>query len=262
MADPIVTAEPAEHAVVSVDVLDPDPMNPNVEDLGTFNELVESIRRDGFLEPVTVTPVPDVPGRYWIVSGEHRWKAAKLAGLTAIPVVIKGDWDEDQRRIAMVRMNVLRGKLNPKKFVELWGTLERKYGRVELQRRMGLASHESELNRLLKSVSAGLPPQLQAELQKRAEKIRKVEDLAAVVQSLFTKYGSTVEAHYIVFAFAGRTHLMIRASDETFGPIARLADACQQGGVALDAVLALRAQCPCAVCQLPTGADGGVDPGG
>jgi hypothetical protein len=188
---------------------------------------------------------------YVLVSGEHRWKAAKLVGETHVPALIKHDWDEDARRVELVKHNVLKGKLDPKKFAELWTGLEKKYGPEALKKMMGLATREAELKRLLKQVTASLPPGMKEELQKRADKIRRVEDLAAVVQSIFAKHGSTVEVHYIAWAFGGQTHLLVQAEKTTFAPVMALAEVCRDKGIPLDVVLARKAACTCSDCSEP-----------
>jgi hypothetical protein len=236
-----------QYAMLNLDDIEPDPMNPNEQDLATFNELVEGMKVDGVLEPILVTPIGE--GRYRIVGGEHRWKGAKLAGKTQIPAIIKSDWDADTARMMMVRMNMLRGKLNPEKFTQLWTSLKSRYGEQELKKRMGMGAREPELKRLLKRVGAGLPLQMKADLERRAAKVTTVEDLAAVVQSLFTKYGNTVDRHFVMFSFGGQVHLMVQADKQTFAPFAELADICAEKNLELDAVMAALVLCNCERCN-------------
>jgi hypothetical protein len=249
--EPVVVSlgEGLEFRVLPVDALEPHPDNPNIEDLAVFNELVEGIKAQGMIEPVLV--VPHGPDRWRIIGGEHRWKAAKLAGLVEIPAIVKLDWDETTGATHLVRMNVLRGKIDPERFVALWGKLKQAIPDPEmLKRRIGLGARDAEFRRLVKGVTRGLPAQVRVEVERRSEKIRRVEDLATVVQSLFARYGATIDAHFVLFSFGGATHLMVRADDVTFKPIADLAESCAALGVRLDEALALRAQCSCAACEL------------
>jgi hypothetical protein len=236
--------------LIAVEDIEPDPENPNRMELAEFNELVAGVKRDGFLGSILVVPIVEIPGRYRISDGEHRWKAAKLAGLDKIPCAVKSGWSDDERQIHMVRMNELRGRLDPERFTALWSRLRETYGEEALKRRLGLLGKEGEFKRLLKTVGNQLPAQLKADFAKRGDKIRRVEDLATVVQSLFARYGSTVDAHFIVFAFGGRTHLMVRADDKSFGPIEQLAARCAEQGVRLDEALAVKASCACVECSL------------
>lgn len=201
--------------LLPIDSCQPPDWNPNVEDLSTFNDLVETIKKDGFRENITVVASED-GSSYTIIAGSHRWKAAKLAGLTEIPALIVMA-DEDQQMVDSIRMNVLRGKFDPLKFTAIYNRLERKYGKPGLLRMLGMASRESEVQRLLGQVRKQLPEEMREDLDKRADKIRNVEDLAAVVQSLYAQYGSQLQHSFMVFSFGGQTHLMVQMSKETMG---------------------------------------------
>lgn len=223
--------------VVDIDLLDPDPLNPQVQDLGTFNELVEAIRQDGMLESVNVVPEGD---RFRIVAGEHRWKAAKLAGLKQVPVIVTpaDQWSEDERRIALIRSNVIKGKFDPEKFSDLWRQLEARYGKEALLRRTGLDARQAELKRVLKETGDALPDaKMKAELAKRGERIRSVEDLSAIVNSLYAEYGATLDSNFVAFSFMGRTHLMVRCTPETFGHIRHLVEVATAVGEKADRAL-------------------------
>ncbi len=97
---------------VRLDAIDPDPDQPR----STFNEdslreLSESIRQDGVIQPIEVTQ--STPGRYLIVHGERRWRAAQLAGLETIPAVVRRrDYDEVTRFVRQVVENIQREDLN------------------------------------------------------------------------------------------------------------------------------------------------------
>ena len=75
----------------------------------SLNELAESIKTHGVLQPLVVTKIGE---QYRIVAGERRFRAAKRAGLTAIPVIIKELTEQEVREIALVE-NLQREDLNP-----------------------------------------------------------------------------------------------------------------------------------------------------
>ena len=75
-----------------------------------LQELADSIRQKGVLQPVLVSPLPD--GNYQLIAGERRWRASKLAGLTEIPVVIKNLSETERFQIALIE-NIQREDLNP-----------------------------------------------------------------------------------------------------------------------------------------------------
>jgi ParB family chromosome partitioning protein len=73
-------------------------------------DLAESIRAQGVIQPVLVRPIAD--GRYEIIAGERRWRAAKLAGLDKIPVVVRDVRDDMALAMALIE-NIQRENLNP-----------------------------------------------------------------------------------------------------------------------------------------------------
>ena len=75
-----------------------------------LSELAESIEQHGILQPLVVRPLAS--GSYQLVAGERRWRAARIAGLTEVPVIIKELTDEEVIEIAMIE-NLQREDLNP-----------------------------------------------------------------------------------------------------------------------------------------------------
>lgn len=79
-------------------------------DESALGELAESIATHGVIQPILVRPIKD--GGYQLVAGERRWRAARMAGLTEVPVVIKDLTDSETVELAMVE-NLQREDLNP-----------------------------------------------------------------------------------------------------------------------------------------------------
>lgn len=75
-----------------------------------LSELAESIEHHGVLQPLVVRPLTN--GNYQLVAGERRWRAARIAGLSEVPVIIKELTDEEVIEIAMIE-NLQREDLNP-----------------------------------------------------------------------------------------------------------------------------------------------------
>jgi ParB family chromosome partitioning protein len=99
--------EPTE---VDVDLVVPGPMQPRTHfDEGSLEGLADSIRSHGIVQPLLVRRQGE---RYEIIAGERRWRAARLAGLTKVPVVIKDVPDRDLLEIALIE-NIQRENLNP-----------------------------------------------------------------------------------------------------------------------------------------------------
>src|ERR671930_352977 len=85
--------------LITVEQLDPNPDQPRVE-IGDLSELILSIRERGVLEPLLVTP-STVKGRWMIVAGERRWRAARAAGLREVPCV---ELEVDERGVAEIAL--------------------------------------------------------------------------------------------------------------------------------------------------------------
>jgi ParB family transcriptional regulator, chromosome partitioning protein len=89
------------------------PRNPRRNFTETeLDELAQSIREHGVVQPVIVRPVPGHGDRYELIAGERRWRAAQRAGLPAVPVIIKDVDDRVALELAIIE-NVQRADLNP-----------------------------------------------------------------------------------------------------------------------------------------------------
>ncbi|GAB6855676.1 ParB/RepB/Spo0J family partition protein [Asaia astilbis] len=99
-------------AMLGVDLLAPGPFQPRVDmDEGRLNELADSIRSRGVLQPILVRPDPEQKGRYQIIAGERRWRASQRAGLHEVPVHVRLLDDADAMAAALVE-NLQRADLN------------------------------------------------------------------------------------------------------------------------------------------------------
>jgi len=77
----------------------------------TLEELASSIRAQGVVQPIVVRPIAE-PGRYEIIAGERRWRAAQIAGLHDIPAVVRDVPDQAAMAMALIE-NIQREELNP-----------------------------------------------------------------------------------------------------------------------------------------------------
>jgi ParB family chromosome partitioning protein len=98
-----------------VDRLKPGKYQPRTHmDQESLSELAASIKAQGVMQPILVRAVDKTPGaeRYEIVAGERRWRAAQLAGLGEVPVLVRGIPDEQALAMALIE-NIQRENLNP-----------------------------------------------------------------------------------------------------------------------------------------------------
>ena len=141
---------------VPVDLIVPNPFQPRSafpED--TLRELADSIRSSGVLQPVLVRRID---GKYQLVAGERRLRAARLAGLQAVPAVIRDLGDRETLELAVTE-NVMREELNPIEVARAYNALQERFqlSHEEIAERIGVnRSTVSNTLRLLR-----LPRQLQ-----------------------------------------------------------------------------------------------------
>jgi ParB family transcriptional regulator, chromosome partitioning protein len=94
---------------IDVDLIEPNPEQPRTRfDDARLEDLARSIRANGIVQPIVVRPKD---GRYQIIAGERRWRAAQRAGLRKIPAVVKDIPDEKLLELALVE-NIQRQELN------------------------------------------------------------------------------------------------------------------------------------------------------
>lgn len=96
---------------IFIDQIEPNPFQPRLEfKEESLKELAESIREKGIIQPITVRRLK--AEKYQLVTGERRWRAAKLIDLKKIPAVIRNFADQEMLEIALIE-NIQREDLNP-----------------------------------------------------------------------------------------------------------------------------------------------------
>jgi ParB family chromosome partitioning protein len=114
---------------VDIDLLEPNDYQPrgNMED-DRLDNLAQSIRANGIIQPIVARHLGD--GRYQIIAGERRWRAAQRAGLDKVPVVVKEvSTHEKQRRLEMALIeNIQRENLNPIEEAHAYQKLANEFG--------------------------------------------------------------------------------------------------------------------------------------
>jgi ParB family chromosome partitioning protein len=114
-------------SIVAITLVEPNPNQPRRDfDPIALSELSQSIERDGIIQPIVVRRAEK--GRFQIIAGERRWRAASAAGLTEIPVILRTANDQKVLELAIVE-NIQREDLNP---VELAQAFQRMMTELEL----------------------------------------------------------------------------------------------------------------------------------
>ena len=111
--------------LIAVEALDPNPEQPRVE-IGDLTELTTSVKEKGVLEPLLVKPTQQ-KGRWMIIAGERRWRAACAAGLKEVPCI---EMDVDEAAVAEIALieNMQRKDLTPWEEADGLAALCQRYG--------------------------------------------------------------------------------------------------------------------------------------
>ena len=150
--NPSATAGPPQIPQIPIDLIDTNPDQPRK----TFNkaeleELASSLQRHGVIQPVVLRRAPGNNDRYQIVAGERRWRAAQIAGIHALPGIVKDINDRELLELAIIE-NVQRVDLDPVEEAQGYAQLVDTFGytQEELAQIIGKSrSHLANAMRLL-----------------------------------------------------------------------------------------------------------------
>jgi len=132
-------------------------------DEGSLYELAESIRSQGVMQPILVRPV--AAGRYEIIAGERRWRAAQLAALRDVPVVIREIEDNTALAMALIE-NIQREDLNPLEEALALQRLIDEFSLTHQQAAEAVGRSRASVSNLLRLLE--LPEAIRAMVERRA----------------------------------------------------------------------------------------------
>jgi ParB family transcriptional regulator, chromosome partitioning protein len=125
--EPVVaTGSAAESGLLllPIDQIEPNPLQPRaVFQADRLNELAQSIRENGIIQPLVVRKAGE---RFQLIAGERRWRAARLAGLEKVPVVVQEFAEDRLMEIALVE-NIQREDLNPIEVAQAFDRLNKQF---------------------------------------------------------------------------------------------------------------------------------------
>jgi ParB family chromosome partitioning protein len=146
----------AVYREIPVESITANPRQPREHfDEQALAELAASIREVGLLQPVVVR---EAAGGYQLVVGERRWRAGQLAGLTAIPAIVRGTGDEEMLREALLE-NLQREQLNPLEEAAAYRQMLSDFGTTHEELAQRLGKSRSQVSNTLRLL--GLPPAVQ-----------------------------------------------------------------------------------------------------
>jgi ParB family chromosome partitioning protein len=116
---------------IDLDLIRRNPAQPRRSfDEVALNELAESLKAKGVLQAILVRPDPKDRGKFQIIAGERRWRAAKIAGLKSIPALVREIDELELLEIGIIE-NVQRADLNPIEEAEAYEALMKRFGRTQ-----------------------------------------------------------------------------------------------------------------------------------
>ncbi|MCS6982319.1 MAG: ParB/RepB/Spo0J family partition protein [Flavobacteriales bacterium] len=144
-------------ALVSLDQIDPSPSQPRTQfPEESLRELADSMRELGVIQPLTLRKKED--GRYEIISGERRFRAARLAGLTEVPAYVRAAGDSEALEMALVE-NIQREDLNPLDVAISLKRLTEEFNLTQDQLSQRIGKPRSTLANFMRLLK--LPPEIQ-----------------------------------------------------------------------------------------------------
>lgn len=135
-ATPSSYAQPTGALQLPIEHIDPNPLQPRTTfQADRLAELAQSIRENGVIQPLVVRRVGD---RYQLVAGERRWRAARLAGLSTVPVVVQDFAEKRLMEVALIE-NIQREDLNPIEVAHAFDRLNKEFSlsHEDIARRTG-----------------------------------------------------------------------------------------------------------------------------
>ncbi len=158
-------AEPARRGLrdLPIEMIVPNPDQPRRHfDPALLEELAESIRAKGVLQPLVVRPDGDGGEKFQLVAGERRWRAAQMAGLHHVPALVRALSDSEVLELAIIE-NIQRENLNPMEEAVGYRSLIDRFGHSQEQIAQALGKSRSHIANLLRLLY--LPESVQEHLR-------------------------------------------------------------------------------------------------
>lgn len=225
--------------------------NPNKMSAREFDLLCDNLEKTGLTDPILVRPVDmdsvrklakqygkdvgklepalvEAGQHFRIVGGHHRFDAASFLGFDQVPITVIMDpkFDDDAEKFQLVRMNAIRGKLDPNAFFKLYQQLADDYSDEVMQDAFGFAE-EAEFKKLIAQTAKALPDKhLQDKFKEAAKEIKTIDGLSKLLNEMFTKYGNTLPHGYMVFDYGGQRSMWLHVTQKTMTALDLIGEMC------------------------------------
>ena len=158
-AEVLAQADAGGVRLVDVAQIQPNPHQPRSKfDDALLQELADSIGEHGIIQPLIVTAATDARDRYWLVAGERRWRAARLAGLAEVPVIVREATPQQLMEWALVE-NVQRADLNALEEAAAYAALVQEFNLTQAEVAQRIGKSRSAVANTLRLLQ--LPPRVQ-----------------------------------------------------------------------------------------------------
>jgi hypothetical protein len=221
---------------IKLSLIDKDPKNPNKMGASEFNLLVDNLSKTGITDPILVRPHPKKAGRFIVVGGHHRLDGAQFLGFEEVPCTIIMDpaFDEEAATFQMVRMNMIRGRMDPQKFFTMYEEMAQKYSDQILQDAFGFAD-EAEFRKMVEQTASIIPDkQMQAAFKEAAKEVKTIDGLAALLNTMFTKYGDSMPYGFMVFDYGAQRNVWVQTSSKTMEAFDLIGQLCREQSRTVD----------------------------
>ena len=200
-------------------------------DEGALAELADSIRAQGIMQPILVRPINATKDSYEIIAGERRFRAAQMAGLTEVPVLVREVSDEHAAAMALIE-NIQREDLNPLEEAQGVKRLLDEFGLTHEQAATAIGRSRSATSNLLRLINLATPLQtmlLAGDIDMGHARALLAVDSATQIQlanQIIAKRLSVREAEKLVARAATEASPKVKQSDKNnLRDVARLEEA-------------------------------------
>jgi ParB family chromosome partitioning protein len=197
-----VPQAPRDRSMIPIEQITANPDQPRRQfEPAALQELADSLRARGVLQPLIVRPHPTDEGLYQIVAGERRWRAAQMAQLHELPVIIRDFSDTEVLEVAIIE-NIQRADLNAIEEAASFRQLMDRFGHTQEKLAEALNKSRSHIANLLRLLN--LPDQVQQFVKDgrlsagHARALITVENPAGLAQKVIDKGLSVRETEELV----------------------------------------------------------------
>ena len=235
-ADQSLSSLQGDLLTLAINEMMPNPWNPNTMNDREFQMLVERLKENGMLQPIQVVPHPSESGKYMIIGGEHRWKAAQVLGWDTLPALVMSGaefQDEDYQKFVTMQLNVISGHLDQEKFLKMYNGLAERHKKEAISDMMGYAN-KAAFSRLVSDMAQGLPTdEMKEDFKEKAKGVRDgdVNKLGKIVKDLMENHGEDLHHSFMVFDAGGKNIVWIKATEDVFASINDAAALCRAQGL-------------------------------